>query len=179
MSADVRPFITCVFFSFFYADDCPGGASVWSSAAGALWRGGGESRNTPAQKWSTEFKNHHSWDWHLTGPGTILTLTISRLVTVSTANSHHRNTIIRYYIQYIILSTHTLILCFSTLSARVLQSSYVGSRAILGVICTFTYTVVTWLLYPCSYHLPIFKGFWIKSCCWTNSFVIVINELIN
>lgn len=55
---------------FVCADDFPGSASVWSPAAGALWRSGGESGNTPAKKWSTEFKNHHSWDWDLIGPGT-------------------------------------------------------------------------------------------------------------
>lgn len=54
---DVRLFSVCVFVC---ADDCSGGASVWSPAAGALWRSGGESGNTPAQKWSTEFKNHPS-----------------------------------------------------------------------------------------------------------------------
>ena len=35
-------------FLLFCADDCPGGASVWSPAAGALWRNGGESGNTSA-----------------------------------------------------------------------------------------------------------------------------------
>lgn len=54
MSLDVRSFFIFVFVS---ADDCPGGASVWSPAAGALWRSGGESWKTPDQKWSTEFEN--------------------------------------------------------------------------------------------------------------------------
>lgn len=49
----------CVFLCV-CADVCPGGASVWSPAAGALWESGGESGNTPAQKWSAEFKSHHS-----------------------------------------------------------------------------------------------------------------------
>ena len=57
VSLNVRPFFICVFVC---ADDCPGGASVWSAAAGALWRSGGESGDSPAQKWSAESTNHHS-----------------------------------------------------------------------------------------------------------------------
>lgn len=55
----MRPLIICVFLCV-RADDCTGGASVWSPAAGALWGSGGESGNTPAQKWSAAFKNHPS-----------------------------------------------------------------------------------------------------------------------
>lgn len=42
---------------------------MWSFAAGTLWRSGRESGNTPAQKWSPEFKNHPPRDWRAAGPG--------------------------------------------------------------------------------------------------------------